>query len=100
MTKSSQQRAVANHRRRLSQRGLSRYEVRGLDSDKELVRNLAKRLAANDPRAVQLRMEMAQKVSGEPPVRGGIIAALRRSPLVGAELDLDREMLRGRDTEL
>jgi hypothetical protein len=100
VTKSSQQRAVANHRRRLAQRGFSRYEVRGLAADKELVRNLAKRLAANDREAAQLRAEMAQKVGGEKPTRGGILAALRRSPLVGADLELDREFLSGRDTNL
>ena len=96
MTKSSQNRAVANHRRRLAQRGLSRYEVRGLADDKELVRDFAKRLAANDRAAAQLRLETAQKLGGKESARGGIIAALRRSPLVGADLHLDREVIAGR----
>jgi hypothetical protein len=38
MAQASQKRAVANHRRRLAERGISRYEVRGLEKDKELVR--------------------------------------------------------------
>ena len=100
MTTPSQNRAVANHRRRLKQRGLSRYEVRGLDSDKELVRGIAKRLAENDRKADQLRSEMAQKIADEAPKRGGILAALRRSSLRDADLDLGRDVIAGRDIDL
>jgi hypothetical protein len=74
MTKSSQRRAVANHRLRLRERGVSRYEVRGLDADKELVRRLAKRLAENGAAAAQLRLDLAQRVAEEPQRRGGILA--------------------------
>jgi hypothetical protein len=34
--------------------------------------------------------------AGEPPKKGGILAALRRSPLVGADLDLARSREDGR----
>jgi hypothetical protein len=97
---SSQRRAVAAHRDRLGERGMSRYEVRGLEQDKELVRKFAKRLAANDADAVRLRAEMLRQVCGEPPRRGGIWAALRRSPAVGADLDLMREVVAERDIDL
>jgi hypothetical protein len=100
MAQASQQRAVENHRRRLAERGISRYEVRGLAQDKELVRKLAKRLAANDASAVRLRTEMLKQVADEPPRRGGIWAALRRSPAVGADLDLTREIVPERDIDL
>ena len=100
MTRASQRRAVAAHRRRLAERGLSRYEVRGLEADKELIRGLAKRLGAGDAKAARLREELAQKAIAEPPRRGGILAALRRSPLVGAELSLARETGHGRDSGL
>lgn len=100
MTKSSQHRAVANYRRRLAARGMSRYEVRGLASDKELVRTVAKRLAANDRAAHQLRDELEHRTSGEEAKRGGILAALRRSPLVGAQIDLHRDVIEGRDVDL
>lgn len=100
MTKASQRRAVAAHRRRLAERGLSRYEVRGLEADKELIRGLARRLGAGDAKAARLRVELAEKAAGEPPRRGGILAALRRSPLVGAELKLEREAGHGRDSGL
>lgn len=100
MTELSQKRAVANHRRRLRERGMSRYEVRGLDADKALVRDLAKRLARGDATALRLRAEVARKIAGEQRARGGILAALRRSPLVGAEFHIEREAGHGRDSEL
>jgi hypothetical protein len=100
MAQASQRRAVANHRRRLSEQGISRYEVRGLAQDKDLVRRLAKRLAADDASAAQLRAEMVRQVADQPPIRGGIWAALRRSPAVGADLDLTRETVPERDVDL
>ena len=100
MAQASQRRAVANHRRRLAERGISRYEVRGLAKDKELVRKFAKRLAADDADAARLRTEVSKQVSDRPPTRGGILAALRRSPAVGADLDLRRERVPERDIDL
>jgi hypothetical protein len=63
MAQISQRRAAANHHRRLTERGISRYEVRGLEKDKELVRKLAKRLAADDADAARLRVEVLTQVS-------------------------------------
>lgn len=37
---------------------------------------------------------------GEPAKGGNILAALRRSPLVGADLDLSRQHEKGREVEL
>lgn len=99
MAQASQKRAVANHRRRLGERGITRYEVRGLAKDKDLVRKLAKRLATDDVNAARLQTEMSKQVADEPPRRGGIWA-LRRSPLVGADLDLEREVVPPRDVDL
>jgi hypothetical protein len=76
---------------------MSRYDVRGLDRDKDLVRSLAKRLAENDAAATRLRRKVAQSLGVLPTRRGGILAALRRSPLVGADLNLERELTHGRD---
>ena len=97
MMQASQKQAVANHRRRLAERGVSRYEVRGLTKDKDLVRKLAKRLAADDANAARLRAEILKQVADDPSRRGGIWAALRRSPAVGADLDLTREIVPERD---
>ncbi len=96
----SQKRAIQNYRSRLSKRGLARFEVLGLDGDRELIRSLARRLAENGPEAARIRATVAQTVSGEPPRTGGILAALRRSPLVGSDLDLCRSHVEGRKVDL
>ncbi len=101
MPSNSQRRAIEAHRRRLAERGLGRFEVRGLETDKELIRGIARRLAAGDAAAGVLRADLAQRVAdGGLPRTGGILAALRRSPLVGVDLDLSREETAGRDVGL
>lgn len=97
---SSQRRAIQNYRSRLSARGLARFEVLGLDSDRALIRSLARRIAEDGPDAARIRATVNQAISGEPPSRGGILAALRRSPLVGAELDLSRPHGEEREIDL
>jgi hypothetical protein len=94
---SSQKRAIQNYRTRLGERGLARFEVLGREADRELIRSLARRLAEDGPEASRLRAAVSQSVAGEPPRAGGILAALRRSPLVGADLDLQRSRDEGRD---
>jgi hypothetical protein len=88
----SQKRALENHWRRLTERGLARYEVHGLEQDKELVRKFANKLVANDLNAVRLRQEVAGRVLMKPLSGKEIWEALRRSPAVGADLDLTREV--------
>jgi transposase len=96
----SQRRAIQNYRARLDAKGLARFEVLGRAQDRELIRSLARRLAEEGPEAAELRGAVQRMVMGEPPQRGGILAALRRSPLVGADLDLARPHLEGRSVEL
>ena len=96
----SQKRAIQNYRSRLSERGLTRFEVLGLGGDRDLIRSLARRLAEQGPEASRLRAAVSQTISGEPAKKGGILAALRRSPLVGAELDLRRAREEGRKVEI
>jgi hypothetical protein len=90
MGNTAQKRALQNYRTRLAKRGMVRFEVLGLDSDRELIRSLAKRLAQGDPDTVRIRAAVSRTIAGEPPKKGGILAALRRSPLVKADLDLGR----------
>jgi hypothetical protein len=97
---SSQRRAIRNYRSRLSKRGLSRFEVLGRDSDRDLIRSLARRLAEDSTEASALRAIVSRSIAGEPAKRGGILAALRRSPLVGADLDLGRPREQGRNVEI
>lgn len=100
MADSAQKRALDNYRRRLAKQGLARFEVLGLDADRDLIRAVAKRLAANDTQAAHLRADLRHNVAPEPAKKGGILAALRRSPLVGADLDLTRERTTGRRIDL
>lgn len=100
MSKPSQERALKAYRERLGARGMVRFEVLGCSADRDLIRALARSLAAGGPDATRIRAAVQQTLAGEPPCRGGIFAALRRSPLVGADLDLTRPFLEGRDSDL
>jgi hypothetical protein len=100
MRNPAQQRALKNYRARLQQTGLARFEVLGLDTDRTLIRCLAKRLAQNDPEATRIRSEVTRTVAPAPKAKGGILAALRRSPLVGADLKTKRSRTTGRKLDL
>ena len=100
MTGAAQARAIKNYRKRLNQRGLIRFEVLAWAADRELIRTFAKLLAEGGPDAERIRIAVRRTISGEPPTKGGIFHALRRSPLVGADLDLTREVTPGRTTDL
>jgi len=100
MSDTPQKRALENYRKRLVERGLARFEVVGRDSDRELVRSLAKRLAEDGPEADRLRATVRRSTAGKPPRKGGILEALRRSPLVGADIVPVRPFEPGRKTDL
>jgi hypothetical protein len=87
----AQRQAVDRHRERMKASGLDRFEVRGLVSDKNLVRAFAKRLSEGGPKSIALRKKVEEEINQTPASRGGIYRALRESPLVGADLDLIRE---------
>lgn len=97
---SSQKRAIQNYRIRLGQRGLARFEVLGREVDRELIRSLARRLAEDRPEASRLREAVTRTLAGELPRKGGILAALRRSPLVGADLAVARPREKGRSIDI
>ncbi|MGH7022273.1 MAG: hypothetical protein ACREEB_01635 [Caulobacteraceae bacterium] len=96
----AQRKAVQNYRRRLRDSGLERFEVRGREADKDLVRAVAKRLAEGGATSGELRATIEARVNQGRGERGGVLKALRRSPLVGAELELTRETLVGREVDL
>ena len=100
MRDTSQKRALRNYRRRLRQRGMARFEVLGLETDRHLIRSLAKRLAASGPDALRIRDAVRHTITDEKRKKGGILMALRRSPLVGADLALDRPVISGRRIDL
>jgi hypothetical protein len=96
----SQKRAIRTYRSRLRKRGLARFEVLGRNTDRDLIRSLARRLAEDSPEASKLRAAVSQTIADDPPRKGGILAALRRSPLIGADLDLTRSREEGRKIDL
>jgi hypothetical protein len=100
VSETAQERALKNYRKRIGRRGLARFEVLGLDTDRTLIRSLAKRLAENGPEAKRLRASVSKTLSKGAPKRGGIFAALRRSPLVGSEIEFKREVTPGRKVDL
>jgi hypothetical protein len=100
MSSTPQKRALNNYRERLKQRGMARFEVLGLDGDRDLIRSLANRLAGDGPDSARIRATIRRTIAGEPPKKGGILSALRRSPLVGADLDLKRPVTAGRKVDL
>jgi len=100
MSNSSQKKANQSYRNRLTQRGIARFEVQALETDRELIRGLARRLADDGPEAKRARVVVEQIVTGERPTPGGILKVLRRSPLVGVDLDLTRAREEGREVDL
>lgn len=98
MGSTAQARALKNYRKRLSKRGMARFEVLGLDSDRELVRAFARRLAENDKEAAELRASTVSKVAPDTGKKGGILAMLRSWPL--ADLDLSRPVVKPREIDL
>jgi hypothetical protein len=96
----AQRHALRNYRDRLAERGTARLEVLERDADRALIRSLARRLAENDSEAARIRETVSRSIAGEPPRRGGIRAALRGSPLVGADLELARPVFDGREVDL
>ncbi len=100
MSNTAQKRALRNYRSRLTERGIARFEVLGLDADRDLIRSLARRLAEDGPDAKRIRATVGRTIAGDPPRKGGILEALRRSPLVGADLEFKRSQGTGRKVDL
>jgi hypothetical protein len=96
MGDAAQKRAVSAYRERLTRRGVTRFEVLARESDRELIRSLAKRLAADGADASEIRDAIRRAMETDVPRKGGILAALRRSPLVGAEVRFERPRIAGR----
>lgn len=83
-----------------SHRGTAWLAVLELNAHRKLIRPLAKRLAAGDAEGSRLRDAVGRATSEAELKKGGTLDALRRSPLVGAELDLGRPPISGRWIEL
>ena len=58
------ERAIRNHRHRLNERGLARFEVLGREADRDLIRLLARRLAEDGQEAARLRAALSRSIAG------------------------------------
>ena len=79
---------------------MARFEVLGRDTDRDLIRTIARTLAEDSAEAMELRASVTRSMAGDPPRTGGILAALRRSPLVGADIDVTRAREGGREVDI
>jgi len=100
VSNSAQKRAIENYRSRLTERGIIRFELQALEADRDLIRTLARKLIEEGSEAEHIRRTVQEAVSGEPSKPGGILTALRRSPLVGTDLDLTRPREERRKVDL
>ena len=100
MSKTSQRRAIDRYRERLAERGMARFEVLGRQTDREMIRSVAKCLAEEGPDSDRLRAVVSRFIAGESPRKGGVLQALRRSPLVGADVIPPRPFETGRKVDL
>ena len=91
----SQQKALAAHRRRLKRQGVVRLEVRVRKDDAPLVRGVASALADPDREAAARALLRAR--FGVSRVKG-LKALLAALPLDGIDLDRSRDL--GRDIDL
>jgi hypothetical protein len=100
MASTAQARALKNYRKRLTKRGMARFEVLGLAADRDLVRTLAKRLAEDTPEAAEIRAILSKEVAPDSRKKGGILNMLRNSPLMGIELNVTRRRVNARKVDL
>jgi hypothetical protein len=100
MGSAAQNRAVSNYRKRLSKRGMVRFEVLGLESDRDLIRSLARRLAEESPASGRIRASISGQVGLESRKKGGILAMLRSAPVAASGLNLSRRRVAPRKVDL
>jgi hypothetical protein len=97
---SSRKRALQSDCTCLGERGLARFDVLGREADRDLIRAPARQLAEEGPEASRLCAVVSRLIAGEPRRTGGILGALRRSPLVGADVDPGRAPEDGSDVAI
>ena len=98
--RSAKYRAVIKNRRAMRSQGLSRYEVRGLARDKDLVKRLARKLATDDGDAGKLRAMLERELMTQKPKYKNLVDWLRASPLVGVDWYIERPFEPGRKIDL
>lgn len=100
MAEAAQERALRNYRKRLTERGMVRFEVQALDTDRNLIRAIAKRLAQDDEAARALRDTVRRSMDDREQGQSRILDALLRSPLRGSGIKFRRARTPGRKIDL
>jgi hypothetical protein len=94
-------RRVARHRKRLTTSGAKRVEVTVPARDAELVRDVAALLRAGGDQANRVRKALSPLIRTKVAGSGrDLVAFFRNSPLVGAELEFERDKSPGRAIDL
>ena len=100
MSTAAQKSATGNYCEHPARRRVKRSDVMAPETDRSLTRTLGQRLSEDAPKAAHAQVTAKALAADDSPTRGGIFAALRRSPLVGADLDLSRSRTEGRNIDL
>lgn len=92
---------VTRHRRKLARSGVKRIEVTIPAQDTTLVRDLAAALRSGGEEARKIRARL-RSVAGRKQAKTGkeLVAFFRASPLVGLDLEFERDKSTGRPVEL
>jgi hypothetical protein len=77
------------HRERARRTGLRRVELQAREDDAETLRTIAKILAAGGPDSQLVRTYLLRAIGQSPP--DDLPGFLANSPLVGVELELERD---------
>ena len=96
----AQNKALQTYRQKIEQRGLVRFEVMAPESDRSILREVAISLTRGGANADKIRGTLRDVLSDENETRGSIYLALRRSPLVSAELKIKRSRGEGRKIKI
>jgi len=99
--KKSGERRLQRFRERGRARGSKRVEVTVPEADAAFLKAVAGLLRAGGPDAARLKAAAKPFVSATPAKTGAeLVAFFRASPLVGADLDVERDRSAGRDAHL
>ena len=92
---------IARHRRKVAAKGAKRVEVTVPSGDAPLMKAIAGALRSGGEEAERIR-ESLQPMLSLPRAKTGeeLVAFFRASPLVGAELQLERDRSAGRSADL
>jgi hypothetical protein len=71
MSETIRRRTPRNYQSRPMKRGIARFVVQGLETDRELIKTLARRLAEGGPASIAIRATVSQLIVAGGPPKGG-----------------------------